>query len=120
MTSVLFVLVCSDALADDCGSVKACAQQMVDLANALKTENVALTKRVQDLEQALNKQIGQLRNNLGSWDTNIVDENRPPAPVNDGTIKCDSGYYMVGVNFQRVSSGLNWAQAICRKLNIGG
>lgn len=53
--AVLSLIAIQSARAADaeCVTVKDCAQQMVNLANELKADNIALTKRVEELEKSL-------------------------------------------------------------------
>jgi len=49
----IFLITPSSALAEECKTVKECAQEMVRLANSLQRENAALQKRLQDVEERL-------------------------------------------------------------------
>jgi hypothetical protein len=83
--------------ADDCGTVKECAKQMVDLANELKNENAALLKRIEALE-ALEPKWTKSADDL----VDLKKELSEPPQVKAVAVpfeteqKCDDGEVMVG------------------------
>jgi hypothetical protein len=83
--------------ADDCGTVKECAKQMVDLANELKNENAALLKRIEALE-ALAPKWNVSADDLGTLKKALSE----PAAVRPVLVpfeqpgKCQAGEVMVG------------------------
>jgi hypothetical protein len=115
---------CSSARADEeCTTVKDCARQMVELANDLKAQNVALTKRVQELEGALNKQARDAAAALEARITQLKNGTEQiPAPLgNSRTATCPPGTTMVAVLFQSDGGGphgiTSFLSPVCRTLN---
>lgn len=91
------VLSVAGARADECGTVKECAQQMVALANEIKDEHAALLKRIEELEK-LEPKWNESADNLVLLKKALSE----PATVRDVTVpykqpgKCQSGEVMVG------------------------
>lgn len=106
-----------------CGSVKECAQQMIDLANDLKAQNIALTKRIEDLEAALAKQAKDTAAAIEARITQLKGGSEViPQPLgNSRTTPCPSGAVMVAILFQSDSGGPHGITSalapVCRTLN---
>lgn len=60
--SLGFTFSASSAPLPDCGSVKACAQQMIELVNTISEENKSLSKRITELEKERDRHVDLLKN----------------------------------------------------------
>ncbi len=105
-----------------CSTVKDCAQQMVAIASSLKAENVALTKRVAELEKLVAKIPADMAaarearvKHLASGGQTIVNNGG-----NGQSELCPEQYYMVGAKWQVDGGGphgiMSWFGPICRLL----
>ena len=109
------------AQAQECTTTKECAQQMVLLANELKAENIALAKRVNDLETALANQSAAATAALNARFATLQNggaEDIPTAYGNGKSSLCANGHYMVGIMWQIDGGGphgiISSTQPICR------
>lgn len=108
---------------EECGSVKECAQEMVNIANELRQENAALLLRIEGLEKALEKhaqdaealEVKRFGNLLKAGSETI-----PNPGGNGASEKCPAGYYMVGARWRSDPGGphgiLSWIGPICRRV----
>lgn len=112
-----------EAIDAGCATTKDCAQQIVEIAKELKSENEMLNKRINDLETALANATAQLRQE--TIDSFAVQRAKPELTyVNNGgngqSELCPQGQYMVGVKWLNTSGGPNgimaWLAPICRQL----
>lgn len=118
-----FVLMVAPVAAEgECGTVKECAQEMVELANLLKDDNALLRKKIESLEAALVKQgidnAAALQRRINTL-KNGVDTN--PYPMgNAKTNTCPAGTYMIGAVFQSDKGGAHGIvssfQPVCRTM----
>jgi hypothetical protein len=119
---MLFFFNASHAFAQECTTTKECAQQMVELANDLKAENIALAKRIDELEAALAKQSTAATAALNAKFKTLRGgsaEETPKPGGNGRSAVCPKGRYMVGTLWQSDGGGphgiLSWISPICRK-----
>ncbi len=107
---------------DECTTVKDCAQDMVDLANDLKAENVALAKRIAELDEALKNQAQAFTKELDDRFAaiRVGNESYTSEKGNSTTKKCPKGTFMIGARVQSNPGGRNgmiaWIHPICRTL----
>ncbi len=119
----LAMVIDAPAQEKECETVKDCAQQMVRIGNQLRADNAALTKRVEELEKALDK----LRNDIApAIEARVATlkggSDFIPQPVgNARSNTCPAGSYMVSILHQLDSGGphgiTSWLGVVCRPLN---
>ena len=107
---------------EECGTVKQCAQQMVDIAKGLKEENVALLERIVKLEADLAQEKADSANALEARVLKLrTGANSNDFPGGNGTSGvCAPGKFMVGALWQADGGGphgiMSWIGPICRDL----
>ncbi|MDW9408562.1 hypothetical protein GOB18_07880 [Sinorhizobium meliloti] len=117
-TFILFSLGVN-AMAQDaeCSTVKECAQKMVDKANELKSENVQLLKRIEDLEAALAQQANAT---TAAIEARIVALKAGPE-VPESSRRCPDGSYMTALSVSTSAGGPHGivyeVRPACRKFN---
>ncbi|RWB65417.1 hypothetical protein [Mesorhizobium sp.] len=96
------VLSAVDARADECGTVKQCAEQMVALANEIKGEHAELLRRIEELE-ALKPKWNESAGDLVALKKALSE----PLPAREVDVppkqlgKCQTGEVMVGWKYYR-------------------
>jgi hypothetical protein len=107
----------AEAQEKECGTVKECAVQMVELANQLKADNIALTKRVEELEVALKNQVEETHAALEKRIT-LLKSGEISNPVGGA---CPPNSFVVEIVQRSVAGGgsgyLQSISFLCRYLN---
>lgn len=103
---VFSCMMATASAAEQCKTVKECAEGMVTLANTLQKENQQLLARIQALELALAKQKVETAAALEKRISELKTGNDQEFFGGNGkTSTCPPGSYMVGARFQSDGGG---------------